>query len=192
MAAPERFCVCHDKHMSQAQSILLVDDDPTFLEVMSRGMKRHGLSVEVATDGPSAKAIASQTQPEFILLDLNLPGESGLITLPDLLASCPNSRVVILTGYSSIATAVEAIKLGAFDYLCKPANLSQILAAFDGSPAVAPAEPAAAPLSVDRLEWEYIQQVLQQNDGNVTATAKALGMHRRTLQRKLRKRPVKH
>ena len=192
MAAPERFCVCHDKHMNQAQSILLVDDDPTFLEVMSRGMKRHGLSVEVATDGPSAKAIASQTQPEFILLDLNLPGESGLITLPDLLASCPNSRVVILTGYSSIATAVEAIKLGAFDYLCKPANLSQILAAFDGSPAVAPAEPAAAPLSVDRLEWEYIQQVLQQNDGNVTATAKALGMHRRTLQRKLRKRPVKH
>ena len=177
--------------MSDRRSILLVDDDPTFLEVMTRGMQRHGFEVFAAADGPTARRLAADSQPDLVLLDLNLPGDSGLVTLPYLIESCPQARVVILTGYSSIATAVEAIKLGAFDYLCKPANLSQVLAAFEGKPDPARTRHADSPLSVDRLEWEYIQQVLQQHEGNVSATAKALGMHRRTLQRKLQKRPVK-
>lgn len=177
--------------MSEAATILLVDDDPAFLEVMSRGMARHGFTVFTASDGAIAREVAVREHPDYILLDLNLPGESGLVTLPQLLQLCPDSHVVILTGYSSIATAVEAIKIGALNYLCKPATLAQVLAALEGRPAPDQAGLAETPISVDRLEWEYIQQVLQQHEGNVSATAKALGMHRRTLQRKLQKRPVR-
>jgi two-component system response regulator RegA len=99
--------------------------------------------------------------------------------------------VVILTGYSSVATAVEAIKLGALNYLCKPATLPEIIAAFDGENGDPDAAIAESPPSVDRLEWEHIQRVLADNHNNISATARQLGMHRRTLQRKLQKRPVK-
>ena len=98
----------------------------------------------------------------------------------------------MLTGYSSISTAVEAVKLGAVNYLCKPADADEILAAFGEQKNHPSLEPTYTPLSIDRLEWEHIQKILQENDGNISATARALGMHRRTLQRKLHKRPVKH
>ena len=127
-----------------------------------------------------------------MVLDLNLNGSSGLALIPQLLAINPACRIVVLTGYASITTAVDAIKLGAVQYLAKPVEIEAILAAFESDDApdldvVAPDEP----LSVDRLEWEHIQRVLNENDGNISATARALKMHRRTLQRKLSKRPVR-
>ena len=103
----------------------------------------------------------------------------------------PDCRVVVLTGYSSIATAVQAIKLGAVNYLCKPADAEEILAALSQEEADPGAEVAEHPPSINRLTWEHIQKVLQEHDGNISATARALGMHRRTLQRKLQKRPVR-
>ncbi len=119
-----------------------------------------------------------------------MPGTSGLVALPQLLESVPEARLVVLTGYSSIATAVAATKAGACNYLCKPATIDQILEAFESTGDQAPEIPVD-PISVERLEWEHIQRVLQDHDGNISATARALGMHRRTLQRKLQKRPVK-
>ncbi|MFK8049535.1 MAG: response regulator transcription factor [Halioglobus sp.] len=171
--------------------ILLVDDDMTFTEVMSRGFTRRGFEVRACNDATTAIAIAQQWQPERILLDLNMPDKSGLVILPDLLTAAPETALVVLTGYSSIATAVEATKAGALNYLCKPATIEDILRCFDGEGESAKAIPAE-PLSVDRLEWEHIQKVLQDNDGNISAAARALNMHRRTLQRKLQKRPVRH
>lgn len=178
--------------MSNHKRILLVDDDPAFLQVMRRSMERRDFEVLQASEATAALELAQSQQPDYILLDLNLPGDSGLITLPKLLAQAPEAAVVILTGYSSIATAVKAMKLGARDYLCKPAGLEEILSAFAGGAGREEGEITDTPLSVDRLEWEHIQKILHQNNGNVSATAKALGMHRRTLQRKLQKRPVKH
>ncbi|MEC8429588.1 MAG: helix-turn-helix domain-containing protein, partial [Pseudomonadota bacterium] len=114
----------------------------------------------------------------------------GLPLIPKLKQQLPQLDIVMLTGYSSINTAVEAIKLGASNYLCKPANADEILAAFEAEPD-ADIEISNAPISVNRLEWEHIQKVLAEHEGNVSATARALGMHRRTLQRKLQKRPVR-
>jgi two-component system response regulator RegA len=127
-----------------------------------------------------------------VVLDLNLNGSSGLALIPQLLAINADCRIVVLTGYASIATAVDAIKLGAVQYLAKPVEIEAILAAFetDDVPDLETAAPDE-PLSVDRLEWEHIQRVLNENDGNISATARALKMHRRTLQRKLSKRPVR-
>ncbi|MCX2979354.1 response regulator [Halieaceae bacterium IMCC14734] len=173
------------------RDILLVDDDEAFTAVMARGMQRQGFDVAVAHNSVQANELALTRQPSHILLDLNLPGASGLLALPELLRNAPNASIVILTGYSSIATAVEAMKLGATNYLCKPATVIEVLAAFEGQNTPARSIVPAAPLSVERLEWEHIQKILQQHEGNISATAKALGMHRRTLQRKLQKRPVR-
>ena len=121
-----------------------------------------------------------------------MPGTSGLVILPRLLALAPDARLVVLTGYSSIVTAVEATRAGATDYLCKPATIEEVLTAFAGGVAETGATAIPSdPISVDRLEWEHIQRVLQEHEGNISATARALGMHRRTLQRKLQKRPVR-
>lgn len=170
--------------------LLLVDDDATFTTVMERSLVRQGYAVAVAHDAESAIDTARTFTPQRILLDLNLPGDSGLLALPKLLEVAPDAAVVMLTGYSSIATAVEAIKLGAVDYLCKPVKTAEILKVFAGGTGGDSSDVPDEPLSVDRLEWEHIQKVLHQNEGNITATARALGMHRRTLQRKLQKRPV--
>jgi two-component system, response regulator RegA len=107
------------------------------------------------------------------------------------LQAAPEASLVVLTGYSSIATAVEATKSGASNYLCKPASIDEVLAAFGAGDSAAEIEVPNDPISVERLEWEHIQRVLNDNDGNISATARALGMHRRTLQRKLQKRPVR-
>ena len=173
------------------QTILLVDDDATFTAVMTRGFARRGFSVHSCNEPEQAVAACLQCQPSHILLDLNMPGKSGLVLLPELLEAAPDARLVVLTGYSSIATAVEATKLGATNYLCKPASIDEVLVAFSGDVTGAEVEVPSDPISVDRLEWEHIQRVLNDNDGNISATARALGMHRRTLQRKLQKRPVR-
>jgi two-component system response regulator RegA len=143
-------------------------------------------------DPVAALAVAAELVPARVVLDLNLNGSSGLALIPRLLAINPDCRVVVLTGYASIATAVDAIKLGAVQYLAKPVEIEAILGAFENDDEpdldmVAPDEP----MSVDRLEWEHIQRVLNENEGNISATARALKMHRRTLQRKLLKRPVR-
>ncbi len=171
--------------------ILLVDDDTVFTGVMARGLRRRGFTVRCCADAEEAIAACRSAAPTHILLDLNMPGTSGLVALPRLLELAPQAKLVILTGYSSIATAVEATKAGAVNYLCKPATLDEILAAFRDSAATPAAAIPSDPISVERLEWEHIQRVLQEHGGNISATARALGMHRRTLQRKLQKRPVR-
>lgn len=177
-------------------ALLLIDDDDVFLNTMARSLTRRGETIYTASDGEEALRLISRVQPAKVLLDLNLDGESGLQLLPQLLKLAPNARVILLTGYASIATAVEAIKKGAVDYLCKPATANDVIAAFekeavreqhDPSEAT-PANDDLSPISIPRLEWEHIQRVLKENDGNISATARALGMHRRTLQRKLQKR----
>ncbi|MFT4824078.1 MAG: two-component system response regulator RegA [Halioglobus sp.] len=173
--------------------ILLVDDDVTFTEVMSRGFTRRGFEVQTCNAAKGAVNACKAWHPDLILLDLNMPDSSGLVILPDLLSAAPEASLVVLTGYSSIATAVQATKAGALNYLCKPATIEEILRCFRGEGTTpTTTEIPAEPLSVDRLEWEHIQRVLQDNDGNISAAARALNMHRRTLQRKLYKRPVRH
>lgn len=170
---------------------LIVDDDPVFSRVLARSLTRRGYSTRVAESAEEALPLAREFKPHLVTLDLKMEGETGLLFLPRLLEIQTDCKVVILTGYSSIATAVEAIKLGAVNYLCKPADTDEILVALEqeeGNPEQAIAE---KPMSVNRLTWEHIQKVLNENDGNISATARQLGMHRRTLQRKLQKRPVR-
>ncbi len=174
-----------------AGRILLVDDDPVFTQVLARGFGRRGFATLAAQDAAQALSECARFAPTHILLDLNLPGTSGLVILPQLLALAPEAKLVVLTGYSSIATAVSATQAGATNYLCKPATVEEILQAFAGGAAPGDTPIPPDPISVDRLEWEHIQKVLKDNDNNISATARALGMHRRTLQRKLQKRPVR-
>lgn len=173
------------------QRLLIIDDDEMFCHVMQRAMSRRGFEVLVASDAEQALMLAHRSMPQMATLDLKLEHTSGLKLLPELLAIVPECRIVVLTGYSSIATAVEAIKLGAVNYLCKPADADEVLAALDKQSGDPDAELADNPPSINRVTWEHIQKVLQEHDGNISATARALGMHRRTLQRKLQKRPVR-
>ena len=170
---------------------LVVDDDDVFAQVLSRALHKRGFAAIVAHDIEAALTLARDEQPSHAIVDLKIAEESGLRLIPRLVEAQPDIDIVMLTGYASIATAVEAVKLGATHYLCKPAGIDEILDAFDLTEGDADAEIPQTPLSVDRLEWEHIQKVLQANDGNVSATARDLGMHRRTLQRKLAKRPVR-
>tara|TARA_R110000868_G_scaffold411782_1_gene710325 strand:+ start:78329 stop:78865 length:537 start_codon:yes stop_codon:yes gene_type:complete len=176
-------------NIPQALSILLVDDDSQFTAVMSRAFQRRGYDVSIANNSVEALAAIAQQHFQRAIVDLKIAKESGLQLIPQLIAAQPDIAIVMLTGYSSIATAVEAVKLGALNYLCKPANLEDILKAFGDSED--PADIPEQPHSIDRLEWEHIQKVLHENNNNVSATARALNMHRRTLQRKLQKKPVK-
>lgn len=171
---------------------LVIDDDPSFNAILVRTLGRRGHPAQGVLDAAEATEALRSSGAERVVLDLNLNGASGLVLIPQLLAINPDCRIVVLTGYASIATAVDAVKLGAVQYLAKPVEIEAILAAFDddGEPDFDLAAPDE-PLSVDRLEWEHIQRVLSENDGNISATARALKMHRRTLQRKLAKRPVK-
>jgi len=171
--------------------ILLVDDDETFCMVLNNAIERRGYTVETATNSADALKIANAHQPAYAIVDLRIGDESGLNLVENLVQSNPEIRIVMLTGYASIATAVQAIKLGAKHYLTKPADADEIIASFSNDADNDSVAPAEHPLSPKRLEWEHLQKVLMDNDGNVSATARALGMHRRTLQRKLQKRPVK-
>lgn len=177
--------------MSDPERLLIIDDDEQLCFVMERAMRRRGYDVVVAHTQAQALAAARQARPAIATLDLKLETDSGLKLLPELLDIAPACRVVVLTGYSSIATAVEAIKLGAVNYLCKPADADEILHALERDTGDSEVDIADNPPSVNRVTWEHIQKVLHEHDGNISATARALGMHRRTLQRKLQKRPVR-
>ena len=173
---------------NEQASLLLVDDDATFCQVLSAALKKRGYSVCVAHSVEQAIPLAQANPPEFAVVDLKMGGAPGLILVEALHRLDPNTRIVVLTGYASIATAVEAIKLGATQYLAKPANADEIVAAF-GHTADSGAPIKAQPTQIENLEWEHIQRVLHENDDNISATARALNMHRRTLQRKLAKPP---
>lgn len=174
------------------QSVLLVDDDATFASVLARALTARGFDVATAHDGTSALAALRRDAPEHVVLDLRLGGENGLALIPQLLAIRPGLRILLLTGYASIATAVEAIRRGAHDYLAKPVDADQVAQALRGDADHEPGvpDPSAAP-PLRRLEWEHIQRVLAECDGNISHAAQRLGLHRRTLQRKLAKRPVR-
>ena len=171
---------------------LIVDDDASFRDVLARALRRRGFTILSASDGAGALALAQQHHPMRAVIDLKLVNESGLDIISALKQAVPTIEIVMLTGYSSIATAVEAVKRGASNYLCKPAGADEILAAFKSTVGASVLTAPAQPLSINRLEWEHIQKVLLEHNGNISATARALNMHRRTLQRKLQKRPVKN
>ena len=177
---------------NSAKTLLIVDDDVTFTQVLARAMRKRGFETFVAHDIEAALNLAKQINAAYAVVDLKLVEQSGLLLIEALATALPEINIVMLTGYASIATAVEAVKLGATHYLCKPAGVDEILEAFNLRSGNAHIELPGNPLSIDRLEWEHIQKILQDNHGNISATARILGMHRRTLQRKLLKRPVKH
>ena len=179
------------KAMSDCPLLLIVDDDPILRRVLAKAMQRRGYEVLTAENVEQAITLANQHTPEYAVIDLKMQGASGLALVQYLHQLDNQTRTVVLTGYASIATAVEAFKLGATHYLAKPANADEIVAAFGRTQGATDLAVNEQPLSVDRLEWEHIQRILQQHDGNISATARALNMHRRTLQRKLAKYPVK-
>lgn len=171
-------------------ALLVIDDDPAFNLVLARALGQRGFEARGATTDEQALELARTHQPEFIVLDLNLGGTSGLRLIRPLLEASPGARILVLTGYASIATAVDAIKLGAVQYLAKPADLDAIITALRAGDADPETTPGGAPMSVDRLEWEHLQRILAEHEGNISATARALRMHRRTLQRKLARPPA--
>lgn len=173
-------------------SILVVDDDEVFGGILARSLTRRGFSVQVAQSIDAAMHLAREHPPQAAVVDLKIADESGLSLIPQLLELNRHMNIVILTGYSSVSTAVEAIKLGAGNYLCKPVNTDEILHALEQRDADPSVQIPLQPPSVERLEWEHIQRVLKECDNNISETARRLGMHRRTLQRKLSKRPVSH
>lgn len=175
----------------EGSSLLIVDDDRDFCRVLQRAMEKRGFAVTVAHGVEDARWLAEENPPEYALLDLKMAGASGLTLIQHLKQLDPETRIVVLTGYASIATAVEAIKLGATHYLAKPASADEILAAFHKDAGDDSARIRDEPVPLKRLEWEHIQRVLMENNGNVTATARQLKVHRRTLQRRLAKYPVK-
>lgn len=172
-------------------SLLLVDDDAAFCYVLTQALTKRGFTVRTAHTADDGFRLAQEESPEYAVVDLKMPGSSGLDLVKRLHELDPSISIVILTGYASIATAVEAIKLGAVHYIAKPADADEIVAAFSRTEGDASIPLSDRPLSVDRLEWEHIQKVLNKNDGNISETARQLGMHRRTLQRKLSKRPTR-
>lgn len=178
-------------------TLLLVDDDESCRWAMGRAFERRGYAVTTADSVASALDLLTHFSPEYAVVDLRMPGGSGMTLVKQLRESDPNTRIVMLTGFASIATAVEAIKLGANDYLIKPVDADAVEVALGTADAKAlkatQANDAATEqlISVDRLAWEHIQRALSTHGGNISAAARALGMHRRTLQRKLAKRPVR-
>ncbi|MFV7666059.1 response regulator transcription factor [Shewanella algae] len=172
--------------------LLIVEDDLALAAILKRRMQRHDFECCHAEDASQALLSARSWQPSHVLLDMKLAQSNGLNLIVPLRASLPKACIVLLTGFASIATAVEAVKLGADNYLAKPADTRTLLAALKVEPKshTASSQPDETPLHPKRLEWEHIQQVLNANKGNVSATARQLGMHRRTLQRKLAKKPI--
>lgn len=171
-------------------TLLLVDDDHTYCRVMAASLRKRQLNVLVAHDVPQALQLVGDIPPKYAMVDLNMPGNSGLVLVEKLHAIDPKLHIVVVTGYASISTAVDAIKLGAQHYLTKPADADEILTALELKHINANRPVVAQPFSPRRLEWEHIQKVLHQCDGNISEAARLLSMHRRTLQRKLQKKPV--
>lgn len=171
-------------------TLLVVDDDEIFCQVMQRALTRRGFQVEVCLNIDSAVQAAKTTRFYKALVDLKIAQESGLSLIRSLITINPDMQIIMLTGYSSVSTAVEAIKLGALNYFCKPIDIDEVLKGFI-EPDLMKEEPTPISVpSLERVEWEHIQKILQDHQGNISAAARALGIHRRTLQRKLQKRPL--
>jgi two-component system response regulator RegA len=168
-------------------TLLLADDDAAFRAVLARALASRGFDVRTVADGDEAVRAAEADPPELAVVDLRMPGRSGLELVRCLKALDAQTRVVVLTGYGSIATAVEAMKLGATNYVAKPADADQVLAALGMTGAAAAGGPETPSLA--RVEWEHIQRVMQDCGGNVSEAARRLGLHRRSLQRKLGRTP---
>jgi len=173
--------------IGEDKSLLLVDDDEPFLRRLARAMEKRGFEVETAETVAAGRAIATARPPAYAVVDLRLGDGNGLDVVEVLREKRPDSRIVVLTGYGAIATAVTAVKIGATDYLSKPADANDVVNALltDGSEMPPPPE---NPMSADRVRWEHIQRVYELCDRNVSETARRLNMHRRTLQRILAKR----
>ena len=176
----------HHAHNGAGQALLVVDDDDIFRERLCRAMERRGFEVLGAASVEEAENLARGRHVRYAVIDLKLGSTSGLDLVPTLRTAQPDCRIVMLTGYGNIATAVAAIKAGAVDYLAKPADADDIEAALLAKKAEKPAPPAH-PMSADRVRWEHIQRIYELCDRNVSETARRLNMHRRTLQRILAK-----
>ncbi|GHG04745.1 DNA-binding response regulator [Thalassotalea marina] len=177
--------------------VLHIEDDVAFANILKRRLAKHGIESQNAADHSQALLMARQFCPNVIILDMHLGADSGLLLIEPLKKFLPNSRIILLTGYASIATAVKAMKLGADDYLAKPVDTETILRVLHGDDennalTTSTLDTAPQKLSAEQAEWEHIQQVLKIHEGNVSAAARHLSMHRRTLQRKLKKRPSFH
>jgi len=175
-----------------ARSVLVVDDDERFRSRLARAFRERGYDVREAASAEEAIELARVESPEYAVVDLRMPGQGGLEAVRRLKQIDPSSNVVVLTGYGSIATALEAVRLGATHYLTKPAEIDELLSAFERA-ALSPLEDAPPPdtvASLARTEWEHINRVLTECGGNISQAARLLGMHRRSLQRKLAKFPV--
>lgn len=171
----------------QTYSILLVDDEEVFRRRLAQAFSRRGFTVYEAGDFDAAVAVLNESSPELALIDLRMPGRSGLELVAEAKRLRPEIKIVVLTGYGSIATASQAIKLGALYYLPKPADVDEILNAFakDEELAITIGPEELTPPSLARVEWEHIQRVLADCDGNISEAARKLNIHRRSLQRKL-------
>ena len=176
-------------NLTDLPNLLVAEDDEVFSQVLGRALTKRGFNVYTACCVDEAIKLTKNNPPEYAVIDLNMPGQSGLVLVKHLMDMDHHTRVVVLTGYASITTAVEAIKLGAIHYLAKPADADDVIKAFFKDEGDVHIEVNPNPPSVNRIEWEHIQKVLNDHNGNISATARALGMHRRTLQRKLQKRP---
>lgn len=168
-------------------SLLLVDDDDIFLNRLARAMEKRGFQVFRATSVAEAQKIVAEAPPAYAVVDLRLEDGNGLDVVDALRDARQDARIVVLTGYGAIATAVAAVKMGATDYLSKPADADEVTRALLSSAETLP-PPPETPMSADRVRWEHIQRVYEQCERNVSETARRLHMHRRTLQRILAKR----
>lgn len=177
-----------DLDLGDDPSLLLVDDDEIFLKRLARAMERRGFVVEMANSVAAGKAQVALRPPAYAVIDLRLEDGNGLDVVETLRAKRPGARIVVLTGYGAIATAVAAVKIGATDYLSKPADADEVVNALLQTGGAVLPEPPENPMSADRVRWEHIQRVYEQCDRNVSETARRLSMHRRTLQRILAKR----
>jgi two-component system response regulator RegA len=173
--------------IGEDRTLLLVDDDDAFLKRLAKAMEKRGFDVETADSVAAGKAIATARPPAYAVCDLRLEDGNGLDVVEVLRTKRPDCRIVVLTGYGAIATAVAAVKIGATDYLSKPADATDITNALLATGADLP-PPPENPMSADRVRWEHIQRVYELCDRNVSETARRLNMHRRTLQRILAKR----
>jgi two-component system response regulator RegA len=172
------------------RSLLLVDDDEAFVKRLSRAMEKRGFLPETAQSVAEGRAKAQTNPPAYAVVDLRLEDGNGLDVIETLRQRRPDCRIVVLTGYGAIATAVAAVKIGAIDYLSKPADADDVTNALLAKGEALP-QPPENPMSADRVRWEHIQRVYEMCDRNVSETARRLSMHRRTLQRILAKRSPK-
>lgn len=174
----------------EKKTVLIVDDDDRLRTALVRAFKLRGWYALAASDKDEAIRIAEKSSPDLVTVDLRMPGENGLSVVRELRAFDSTAFILILTGYGSITTAMDAVRLGADHYMSKPADADQILAAFESAGGARPLEEGDIPVpSLARVEWEHIQRVLNDVNGNISQAAKKLGLHRRSLQRKLSKFP---